>query len=795
MGTDVRIFFTDDENQSLRDDQSASPEVFEFDSGQLPFERMGADHFELLLADLFSAEVAHGGVTWFDKASRLNDGADKGRDVMLFLNSAPVGLVQCKRYSSSKVTLDMVAKEICKFFLHAKIDPTIAPAASEEFTYIVAVADKAEGKLRDFLQDKGTSRFNEQRELFEKCAESARNQYVSLRESPILKSLDKVQLCDLVWERIDTLKTDIYKKDNLSRLVNKYPTVKSTYFKLESSAEKVIAELKELLQGTGTAPPNRDDKILSEVRTEYFERSIAETHRYNLALIQGTDTLSFLRAMLNPPDEILRSKFGSSPIIISAGAESAQPREWIEINGFVKGYPQPLILFLGCGEVTGQQLNDWSQLDDIVWPDPLWTPGNHERLKAGWCWVTDPSKEVWNCYLIVENEPGDAKLGHGKLALRLAFEDVIVWPTLGNDFVLPVTHPRAQLRRMIVSQSEDKGKRRNLVISSQHTDNIENLLEPISDYSAQRYRSPVAIVMANSGCVSDCDVKLYSATGIFPSIDSEQTTRCTPSGVTPKSRVLRRRGDGAITLTINWEGGVHIGAAWGLRKSGANIVEDLPPVALEFDELFNRYPPVKNYLSFAQNELELLQGLVQSENIKDIDSFTYRVRYGVRAGERFTVEDMTACGESLMRAFHALSYIGSHTASSWTVSPGTEGHITYIDPVSGPYNVMAWSNEKYVVRDIEGALYEWSMQAASHPNLLVFAKALGTVRETLLVNDRHNFKEHPIEARTFTEAQPPRGIYIFSLSDIESQYVDPAVPSAAAFMDEISVRRRKLDAN
>lgn len=793
MGTDVRVFFTDDENQEVRDDQSASPEVFELDSGQLPFERMGPDHFELLLADLFSEEVEHGRAIWFDQASRLNDGADKGRDVMLFLDSAPVGLIQCKRYSSV-VTLEMMAKEICKFFLNAEIFPEIAPPVGEEFTYIVALADKAEGKLRDFMQGSGVERFQQERKLFEKCADSARKKYATLRENPILKKLDKSQLCDLIWKRIDTLKTDIYKKDNLSRFVNKYPIIKSRYFKLENNSTDIIAELKELLRIAGAPQTNLDHHLLSAIRTEYFERSIGGADRYNLALIQGNDALQFIRGMLSPANAILTSKFGTSPAIVVGGAQTAQPNQWEEFNNLVRSYPYPLLLFLGCGAVSGEQLIEWSKLDDIVWLDPDSKPGAHEQLKAGWCWVTDPSKEAWDCYLIVENEPGDAKLGHGKLALRLAFEDVVIWPTLGNDFFLPVTHPSAQLRRVIVSQGEDKRRRRNLVITSQHTDNIENVLEPISDYHAQRHRSPVAVTMANSGCVGNCGVGLYSATGVFPSLDSEQTTRCTPTGVTPKSRVLRRRGDAAVTLTINWEADLTIGAAWGLRKSGVNIREDLSPVALEFDELFNRYPPVNGYLPFVQSELDLLQGLVQSEGLKDIESFAYRTRYGIRPGERFTLEDLTACGEYVMRVVHALSYIGSHACSSWVVLPGTEGHITYTDPVSGPFNVMAWANDKYPVREIEGALYEWSMREVSHPNMVVFAQGRGLVSDKRLVNDRHSFTNHPIEARTFTEAEPPRGIYIFNLSEIESKYDDPAISSAVDFMDEISVRRRQLDA-
>lgn len=788
------IFFTEDENQQVRGDTSASPEVFGFDCGQLPFERMGDDHFELLLADIFMAQANAGAVTWYDKTCRLNGGADKGRDVVLFLDSTPVGLIQCKRYSTSIVTLKMVSEEICKFFLHAEIDPSIANQVGEEFSYIVAIADRAQGQLVTFLLDDGRDRFEKERALFEASAIRARNKYVTLKENSLLKSLNGKELCDLVWKRIDTLKTDIYKKDSLSSLVNKYPEIKSVYFKLEGNEQKIIAELKKYFESNGTSVTSEGENVLSEIKTEYLNRSIGNASRYNLALIQGGDATSFLKDLLTVHDSILCSKFGSNSVIITSGARSAQPDDWQQLNSLVKGYPYPLVLFLGCGEVTGRQLNDWKKIDDIVWPDFSWRPGEDEKFNAGWCWVTDPEQDILNCYLIIENEPENRKLGSGRLALRLAFDDVIIWPILGNDFILPLTHPRAHIRRMIVSQREDKKKRQNLVINSQHIEDIKKIIGPISDYYAQRNPSQVAVVMANSSCITNCETESFSATGIFPSLDSEHITRCTPITFRPESRVLRRSGNGAITATINWDNCIEIGAIWSFHKLGKNIVEDLPPVALEFDELFNRHPPIDGYVPFAQEELNQLQKLVQSQHITDINKFTYSTRHGVKIGEPFTIDDLASNGETMMRVVHALSYIASHSASSWIVNSDTEGHITYADPLHGPCNILGLANEKIMVRDVENALYEWSMQLTAHPSLVVFAQCRGTVKEKRIANNRHNFKEHPVEERTFTEAQPPRGIYMFRLSDIESEYIESEPNSADQFMGEISSRRKYLDA-
>ena len=75
-------FCSDEEDRELREENPETPELFAFDCGQLPFERMGDAHFELLLADLYAARAADGSEDWYDKARRLNDGADQGRDVI-----------------------------------------------------------------------------------------------------------------------------------------------------------------------------------------------------------------------------------------------------------------------------------------------------------------------------------------------------------------------------------------------------------------------------------------------------------------------------------------------------------------------------------------------------------------------------------------------------------------------------------------------------------------------------------------------------------------------------------------
>ncbi|GKE11234.1 hypothetical protein Tco_1414785, partial [Tanacetum coccineum] len=351
-------FYSDEEDSDLRKTNSSTPDLFAFDCGQLPFERMGADHFELLLADLYSAQADAGREDWYDKARRLNDGADQGRDVILTLDSAPVGVIQCKRYIGI-VSLDMIIKEICKFFLYATIKPGIASASGEPFRYYVAVSDRAAGKLFEFLEAKGRQRFDDLRAEFEEGALLVRKGSATLRKHPALKSLTKEQLCDLVWARIDNLQTALHKKDDLSRMVGAYPGIRSTYFRLEQASADIVGEVKAFLQSRNLVVSDEDQKLIADIRTEYIKLRLGRHHRFQSALVQGEELMPFMRGMLQHKAGTLFDQFGSHPVVLTAGAQAATPTDWDELNQLVDAYASPVVVFVGCGDVSGAQLNEW----------------------------------------------------------------------------------------------------------------------------------------------------------------------------------------------------------------------------------------------------------------------------------------------------------------------------------------------------------------------------------------------------------------------------------------------------
>lgn len=786
-------FFSDEDDRELREANPDTPELFEFDCGQLPFERMGDAHFELLLADLYAARAEDGSEDWYDTARRLNDGADQGRDVILLNDGRPVGVIQCKRYNGI-VSLSMVIQEICKFFLYATIKPGIASASGEPFRYYVAVSDRAAGKLFEFLQGSGRQRFVDLRAEFEEKALAARKGSATLRKHPALKDLAQEQLCDLIWARIDNLHTALHKKDDLSRMVGAYPRIKSTYFRLESNSAQIVGELKAFLQSRNLMVSQEDEELISGIRTEYIKLKLGRNQRFNLGLLQGAELLPFMRTMLQPKTGTLFNNFGSLPVIFTGGAEAADPADWAELHQLVETYDSQAVMFVGCGGVTGVQLAAWKNSDDMIWIDPGWDPAPLQHYRAGWCWVKDPTQGIFNCYVLVENETGQAEYGHGEVSLRLAFEDVVVWPTLGNDFTNPISNARSQLRRIMASQKEDSSKRPNLVLASISVTSLEKVLTSVSDHYGQRIHSTIATAIANSNRVGACPTELYSATGIFPAIDVEFATRRTPATVNPSGCVMRRSTSGAITFILDWTADLTLTAVKAHRLVAGAVTDDMQPMSLEFHELFDRYPPFPGYLPAVKAELDLLNTLVQDASLPDYSGFTYRTWFGVKEGEEFPLEALCASGECVMRTVQALSYLNVPAASQWVCSSDLQGHIRHDDPVHGEVCLMAWSNRNYPVRQMEGDLFDWARQPIVHPSLIVFAQGRGSVADKKPGDGRYDYTTPPAPKGSITEPSIARNVYMFSLGEIESVYDDPSAPSPNKFMEDIFVRKGKLDA-
>ncbi|ALN17615.1 ABC-three component system protein [Ectopseudomonas mendocina] len=799
MAEEEISFISPEDEAEVRADKTTAPDLFAMDCGQLPFERMGDAHFELLVADVYRAEYERDNDTWYDVVGRLNDGADQGRDVILHKAGVPAGVIQCKRLKK-KLDLGTVIYETCKFFLYAHIRPQIAPPVGEAFKYYFAAADGVTTEATEFLQAAGTQRFDDRLVTFQEACKKVLEKSKTLQNSEALNKLSPAELCAIVWRRIATLETKVLKKDSLSALVNKYPSVRNTYFKLESDAGETLKVVRDYLISLGGKLPSSDEASLSKIRTEYFSEELREGDDLNVCLIQGQDLLPFLQGMLNPKSGVLKEVFGNRPVVMTAGSTAATPAQWHEINELVEASPNPLVLLVGCGIVAGSQLNAWRVMDNISWIDPFWEPASAQKYRAGWCWVKNDTQGDINCYVLVETAPKDSTLDHGSFSLRLAFKDVIIWPTLGDDFVNPASNKNSHLRRLIASQAEDKFKRPNLVLASQNIDDITDVVKSLADYHARRLTSLVAIASANSARINNCKLQLHSATGIFPAIETDLNTRSSPPSMQPPSRVMRRSTSGSITLTLSWDTNITLKRVRGHRLQAGDITCDLMPSAVELHELFDRHPPSNYYIPEVRNQLAILDDLIEQGELKDSQSFAYQTRHGVAPEKAFTLEDLAASGKYVMKAVYALSYLKSHGSAKWITEPGSKGHLQLTTASEGEYNVLAWTNDDYLVRQMTVELYKWARDTANHPNLVVFANAEGRIKDQKLGEFKNQSEERlditaaPHQRGSFTDASMVNRVYVFPLDEIHLYCDEDKTMAVEDFMDDIATRRKILDA-
>lgn len=210
--------------------------------------------------------------------------------------------------------------------------------------------------------------------IFRKKALEARDNSKTLSDHAQLKGLTAAELCDLVWERIDKLHTNMHKKDDLSSLVNKYPYINRTYFRLESDTAGITESIKALLESRGVILATGEERYVSAVRTEYLRCKFGDYSKFNIALVQGNDLMTFLHAMLSPTNSTLMHKFGSRPVIVTAGATAAAVGDWSTIDALVQAYPYPLVLCVGCGVIGGDKLLEWKSSDDFSWLESSWRP-------------------------------------------------------------------------------------------------------------------------------------------------------------------------------------------------------------------------------------------------------------------------------------------------------------------------------------------------------------------------------------------------------------------------------------
>lgn len=160
--------------QELRSIKPTS--YFETELPDLPLTRLRDRTFEVLAHALAEIEIA-GQSGRFTKATLLREGADQGRDVLLLKNECVVGVIQCKRYSST-ITLPMVLHELMRFALLSIRKLDLVPEA-DGFFYELWTAGEITSDAQRFFDAPNTWIDTHRTELLE-AARKARSGVVAL---------------------------------------------------------------------------------------------------------------------------------------------------------------------------------------------------------------------------------------------------------------------------------------------------------------------------------------------------------------------------------------------------------------------------------------------------------------------------------------------------------------------------------------------------------------------------------------------------------------------------------------
>jgi len=118
-----------------------------------PINQLSSDRrFEKLLHRIFEYRIKDDLKDKFDKATLMQGGSERGRDVLLQRNGKVNGVIQCKMNTSGNLSKEKVSKEIIKFALYYYQDNSLVDDL-ESFIYYFVCSDKFTGSSIELLVD------------------------------------------------------------------------------------------------------------------------------------------------------------------------------------------------------------------------------------------------------------------------------------------------------------------------------------------------------------------------------------------------------------------------------------------------------------------------------------------------------------------------------------------------------------------------------------------------------------------------------------------------------------------
>ena len=132
-----------------------------FEGIEYPYEKLTDRRFEKLLYHIFDRDIRNGIYQGqYDKVDLMSGVGERGRDSILYLKGAKVGVIQCKKHSR-RLAKPEAAREVIKFVLHYLKDDSLITDPDNLTYYLAASKDFTEPAI-DLLSDFGAKITDEQ---------------------------------------------------------------------------------------------------------------------------------------------------------------------------------------------------------------------------------------------------------------------------------------------------------------------------------------------------------------------------------------------------------------------------------------------------------------------------------------------------------------------------------------------------------------------------------------------------------------------------------------------------------
>lgn len=786
--------------------------AFTFDSGQLPFERISPDHFELLVSDLYRNKHGEPEWNWYDTNFRLNGGSDMGQDVVLMKDGKPVGIVQCKRLKKSMSLEDMLG-EICKFFLFAFLNPILLPPRGSDFRYFFAVAASVQNKGFRFFQSSGSQRFIDNRTLIEDILLGLVKKYASFESSVTLQGLSKIALCDLIWERLIECKTKVYRQEELSEFVRSCAKVRDTYFGLQHVAvmgTEAAELILKCLRKSG-APSTISDVMEAQNSYTVEVQSFAlDDDKINLCLLQGGRefALDSLRKLLDPVGGILSENIGGKLAVVVGGSSCLTLADRRIVDEIIISYPHSLVFIAGCGEITGEELIREKDDEQNTWVYKGLAPAPRRKYKVGWCWVkiniiepgSSDSYEKISCYPLVVNSPLDPVLDGADLGLKIAFQDLVIYPVLDDDICSDWKFRKSILKRVSLGVQDDLLKRRTLVCAALNITDVDTRFEnTISDLLAfERTLEANIVLVASNSAVADRQNSVWrSVSGVFPSsCDSEYLFRKESA---PKGLIVRRDDGTVVLIVAKWnEHSLELVLEYPFYSTGGNIEEDVEGPELELLYHMKWNPPHEHSHAQLTSSFCKLRDELNNKTYRWAGALAAGLIGGVNSEADFLPVDIQQAGDKLCQPLHAACYLSGVSGAEWVNSEDYVSHIDYSSPIKGKVSLFVWANRKVSINQVHSDLMQAAKRGGASPDLIVFTSVIGDPSPeglSAVSMPRQDIANSAVVKGSITEPGIARKTFIFPLSEIEATFMksDSGIDAREQYLERILERKDKLD--